>query len=615
MISSKKFCKGIIKYCIIAFLWILSPPMFTSAADSGVCGTELTWTLAAGTLTLEGTGAMVEYSDGAFPGWYSQREEIRAIVLPEGLTSISDFAFLDCPNLTGVKIPNTVTSIGDYAFAQCTGLLQVNLGNGIQTIGEGAFQECESLLAISFPASVKEIDHKAFYRCSSIATVTVPDTVEYMGNSVFAYCSGLVRATVNMPVSQLSDWTFYGCESLADVSLSASIVEMGEFSFQNCESLNGIYTQSGSVDTAYELEKSIAQGENGTEEGLVGVFEMPSTSVVTRDDGQTFVETKVTEADQTVVSVRSSTDYSSSQATADVVVSASVKDSSDWNAVAQTMEKNLQDIGNTPVVIKLHLAGTTVMAEDLAQFAGKAVTLELTTGTGVIWKIDMASLSSGSFTDVYDLGVTVEEIQEAPEAIPSDRIFRVKFVDKLDFPAMVGIREGAVYELATLYEKERKEYKLVDTIVVDEAQYAWFALGQIDHETEYYIALNVEGITMEEAVIPSTMYEKFELDPEEEESYLMDKNGVTYRITGRSSKWGITGKQFAMYVALCMLAVVVVVGVTMTSLNIIKRSRERYQRMAEEKEKQEKIDEEALRMEIMRELLGETDRSGKRSEK
>ena len=616
MVVYNKQYRVVLRGCIIGLLSILCVKcmaLSAYAANTGTCGPDLTWTLSADTLTIEGSGAMLEYSDGAFPGWYGQREQIRTIVLPDGLTSISDFAFLDCPNVTSITIPSSVTSIGDYAFAQCTGLLQVKLGNGVETIGEGAFQECEALLEITFPSSLMEIGSKAFYRCYGLQTLTVPGTVEYMGSSVFAYCTGLVRATINAPLSQLPEWTFYGCESLADVSLASTIEATGEFAFQRCESLNGIYTQGGSVDTAYELEKSVTQGEGAPEEGIVGTYEMPETSVVTKDDGQVYTETKVTQYEDTAVSVKNSIAYTDSQSKSGVEIFAAVDKSSDWAAVASATEQVIQNAGNTPVTVKMQLVGTTVMGEDLAQFAGKAVTLQLTTGTGVIWKIDMAGLSGNSFSDVYDLAVTVVEVPADEVEIASDRIYQVKFVDQVDFKATVGIKEGAVYELATLYEKDGKEYKTVDTIVVDNDQYAWFALAQVDNKTDYYIALNVEGITMEEAVIPSTMYEEFELKEDEEESHLMDKDGVTYRITGRTSKWGITGKQFAMYVAVFMIAVVVIVGAVMTTINIIRRSKERYQRMAEEKSRQDEIDEEALRMEIMRELLGEGSDAGKKN--
>ena len=53
------------------------------------------------------------------------------ITIPEGVTSIGEYAFLNCSGLTSVTIPEGVTSIGEYAFRGCTGLTSVTIGNGV----------------------------------------------------------------------------------------------------------------------------------------------------------------------------------------------------------------------------------------------------------------------------------------------------------------------------------------------------------------------------------------------------------------------------------------------------------------------------------------------------
>ncbi len=590
---------------IVVCFFFTSMAISTIAVEqTGICGDNLTWTLSGDTLTITGSGEMLEYSDGAFPGWYGRREEIRSIVLPSGLTTISDFAFFGCTNVTSVNIPSSVTYIGEYAFAQCTALMQVDLGTGVQTIGDGVFQECESLMVISFPASLTSIGAKAFYRCYNLQTLTIPSTVEYIGSSAFAYCQGLVRATVDAPLEQLPDWTFYGCDSLSDVSLAASIVSVGDFAFQLCGSLNGIYTQAGDVDTAYKLEQSITQEEGAPAQGIVGIYEMPETSVVTKDDGKVFSETKVMQREETVVSIEKATDYSQAQNKTSTTVAALVDESRDWANIAEVMDENMPSAADKPVVIQIQLLGTTVKAEELAQFAGKSVLVRVTTGGGVIWEIDMSELSADDFSGDYDLSVVILEKNEEEIQIASDRIFQVEFSDRIDFNATIGLKEGTVYKLATLYQNRGREYEVVQTIVVDTNNYAWFSLANIDKRTDYYIALNVEGITMEDAVIPTTMFQQYELD---EESHLMDKDGVVYRITGRTSKWGITGSQFSIYLAVGMAVVILVVGIVMTGIHVVKRSKENYRRLVEEDtfrdDSKQDIDEEALRMDIMRELL------------
>ncbi|MBQ1410967.1 MAG: leucine-rich repeat protein [Oscillospiraceae bacterium] len=127
---------------------------------SGTCGAEgdgsnLTWTLDTdtGLLSIEGSGAMADYdSDGA--PWYNYRETITAVDLPEGLTSIGDYAFYNCQALTSVTIPSSTKNIGTDAYSNCRTLVSVTIRYGMMWISESAFYECTSLASISLPASV-----------------------------------------------------------------------------------------------------------------------------------------------------------------------------------------------------------------------------------------------------------------------------------------------------------------------------------------------------------------------------------------------------------------------------------------------------------------------------
>lgn len=51
-----------------------------------------------------------------------------AIEIPNGVTSIKEWAFRDCSGLTSVDIGNSVTSIGTSAFKYCSSLATVNYG-------------------------------------------------------------------------------------------------------------------------------------------------------------------------------------------------------------------------------------------------------------------------------------------------------------------------------------------------------------------------------------------------------------------------------------------------------------------------------------------------------
>lgn len=50
---------------------------------------------------------------------YLNGKLVTDLVIPDGVTSIGNYAFSDCDGLTSVTIPDSVTSIGYYAFSDC----------------------------------------------------------------------------------------------------------------------------------------------------------------------------------------------------------------------------------------------------------------------------------------------------------------------------------------------------------------------------------------------------------------------------------------------------------------------------------------------------------------
>ena len=89
---------------------------------------------------------------------YLNDELVTALVIPDNVTNIRDYAFYYCTGLKSITIPNSVTSIGMYAFDGCKGLKSVTIGTGVKDIGLNAFAKCSNLtdvycLATSVPST------------------------------------------------------------------------------------------------------------------------------------------------------------------------------------------------------------------------------------------------------------------------------------------------------------------------------------------------------------------------------------------------------------------------------------------------------------------------------
>ncbi|MBQ5601533.1 MAG: leucine-rich repeat domain-containing protein, partial [Clostridia bacterium] len=130
----------ILTLTVIMTIFVVSQIPAKAAETSGTCGDNLTWDFneATGTLTISGTGEMTDYEywyTNAPSPWYStMRNFIKTVKISEGVTSIGDCAFYDCPNLTNATIPSSVTSIGNDAFYGCLNLTNITIPSSVTTI-------------------------------------------------------------------------------------------------------------------------------------------------------------------------------------------------------------------------------------------------------------------------------------------------------------------------------------------------------------------------------------------------------------------------------------------------------------------------------------------------
>ena len=108
------------------------------------------------------------------PGSLFPIDENGHAIIPEGTTSIDDFAFLQCDKLVSVSIPDTVQVIGEGAFGGCVNLTSITLPSSLKLINEKAFFCCEKLTCVSFSGSLQRIEARAFAECTSLENIDVP---------------------------------------------------------------------------------------------------------------------------------------------------------------------------------------------------------------------------------------------------------------------------------------------------------------------------------------------------------------------------------------------------------------------------------------------------------
>ena len=211
-----------------------------SAASSGTCGANLTWTLYDdGLLVISGTGPMTNYSDSSPSPFTEKMDAIQTVVIEPGVTSIGAYAFNKCVYIASVSIPDGVKSIGAYAFCSCGGLTSVDLPDSVTEMNWCAFDTCIRLTSVDLPAGTEWIPDIAFHSCTSLTSVDLPSSVSMICSQAFRHCS-LQNVMIPNGVTEIDSSSFEDCISLTAVVLPAGVTRIDYDAF-NGSGLTTVY--------------------------------------------------------------------------------------------------------------------------------------------------------------------------------------------------------------------------------------------------------------------------------------------------------------------------------------------------------------------------------------
>ena len=174
------------------------------------------------------------------------------IILPDTLTSIGDFAFSSCSNLTSIEIPAAVTSIGNSIFSSCKGLTNISIASGstsYQVIDQVVYSKdgktlvtCPAARQVTIPAAVTKIADYAFYYNTNLQNITIPESVTELGEGAFGNCSGLSGITFEGEgLTAIGTHCFRSDTSLSVVRIPASVKTLGAYAFSYCSGLKHVY--------------------------------------------------------------------------------------------------------------------------------------------------------------------------------------------------------------------------------------------------------------------------------------------------------------------------------------------------------------------------------------
>ena len=166
---------------------------------------------------------------------------IKNVIIPEGITAISDYAFSGCTSLTSIIVPDSVVSIGSCAFYGCSGLEKIVLSNNLKSIGGQAFYGCSSLVDITLPDGITTLDYGAFSGCTTLTSIILPDGLSYIAQELFKDCTGLVDVVIPESVKAIYDRAFYGCINLTSIEIPKYVYLIDRLAFYGCNNLSKIF--------------------------------------------------------------------------------------------------------------------------------------------------------------------------------------------------------------------------------------------------------------------------------------------------------------------------------------------------------------------------------------
>lgn len=96
----------------------------------------------------------------SYAGVLYDKAQTTLLCVPEGCTDLQGF-------------PYTLTTIGNYAFVQCKKITEQEIPYGVKTVGSYVFMNCTAMTRLHLPSSVTSLGSGVCYSCTALSTVSV----------------------------------------------------------------------------------------------------------------------------------------------------------------------------------------------------------------------------------------------------------------------------------------------------------------------------------------------------------------------------------------------------------------------------------------------------------
>ena len=232
---------------VVMVVLCMAVDMTASALEpTGQCGDDVYWTFdeTTGELVISGEGDMWDYRDPETASTkispFENSQEIKSIIIEDGISSIGAKSFWGCQTLENVVIAESVTNIFDYAFAYCSNLVEFDFSNALKTLGEGSFHNCTNLNNVVLPESLTSIEPLVFQFCTSLESIIIPANVTNIYYCAFNGCVGLKTVILSKELTDIGESAFLSCASLEEIIVPGKVQNISDYAFSGCTSLEKV---------------------------------------------------------------------------------------------------------------------------------------------------------------------------------------------------------------------------------------------------------------------------------------------------------------------------------------------------------------------------------------
>lgn len=280
---SKKLKKGLsVLLTLIMMFSMFAGLKMTSHATAeiianGTCHTSLyggtpdgyvEWSLdSEGTLMITGNGSMVEKDDAWTNYWEAYSDNIKKVIVGEGVKRISSGAFKYCKNLTDVQLPNSLERIESRAFFVCESLVSIIIPKNVKYISDDCFSWCPKLEEVTFLCTEPEyVDATIFYESPNVKKINVPENSNFiykemligtqfyedksnwagdsliLGNTLIAVDENFSGDyVVPENIKNIAPGAFSCCPDLKSVVLTDNLITIENGLFRDSQALESVY--------------------------------------------------------------------------------------------------------------------------------------------------------------------------------------------------------------------------------------------------------------------------------------------------------------------------------------------------------------------------------------